>query len=110
MKKLLITVAIVNIVLWNALSSLAKADDYNTAVIGHVISETIKGTSIDNQAILESELQKLGHLYALEMVSVLQKYLPSILDSVMTDLRLQADKKYKCELLKDTKAVDKDCI
>ena len=42
------------------------------------------------------------------MVSILQAYLPAILDGVMTDLRLQADEKYKCALLKDSKIKD-DC-
>jgi hypothetical protein len=100
-------------VLWlglNALSNSVKADDYSEAVIGHVISETIKNNEIDHKSIMEGEISKLGHLYALEMVSILEKHLPYILDSVMTELRLKADLEYKCKLLEDTKAVDKDCI
>lgn len=110
MKKFLATILIINSIIWFGLSSIAKADDYTNAVIGHVISETIKNSDIDNKAILESELERLGHLYALEMISVIQKHLPYILDSVMTELRLKADHEYKCKLLEDTKALDKDCI
>jgi len=110
MKKFIATVLITNLILWFGVLNIAKADDYNTAVIGHVISETIKKTDIDNKAILERELERLGHLYALEMISVIQKHLPYILDSVMTELRLKADHEYKCKLLENTKALDKDCI
>ena len=49
------------------------------------------------------------HLYALEMVDVIEKHLPSILESLAADIRLKADSKYKCELLKDTKIADKEC-
>ena len=110
MKKFLATILIICSTLWFGLSSIAKADDYTNAVICLVISETIKNSDIDNKAILESELERLGHLYALEMISVIQKHLPYILDSVMTELRLKADHEYKCKLLEDTKALDKDCI
>ena len=78
-----------------------KADDYNTAVIGHVISETIKGTDIDHSKLLEQELQKLAHNYAIEMTNILQMYLPSILDGIAAELRLKTDNVYKCNLLKD---------
>ena len=39
--------------------NVAKADDYNTAVISHVISEKIKGTNIDTSYIMEQEIEKL---------------------------------------------------
>jgi len=41
-------------------------------------------------------------------LSILQAYLPSIIDGVMADLRLKADKEYKCALLKGSKIED-DC-
>ena len=50
MKKLIVILT----VLWLGLSAFAnsvKADDYNTAVIGHVISETIKNSDIDHKSI-----------------------------------------------------------
>ena len=42
------------------------------------------------------------------MVSILQAYLPAILDGVLTELKLEADEKYKCALLEGTKIED-DC-
>ena len=109
MRKFLITVIVLNSIIWFGLSSLAKADYYSTAVIGHVVSETIKGTDIDHQKLLEAEMSKMAHTFAIEMANVLQKHLPYIMDSVMTQLRLDLDKKHKCLLLKDSKIGDKEC-
>ena len=108
MKKFVMTILIVNGLIWGLLSNIAKADDYNTAVIGHVIQSKVNGTNVDVNALMSYELEKLAHKYSIEMVSILQAYLPAILDGVMTDLRLQADEKYKCALLKDSKIED-DC-
>jgi len=105
--KLIVTLLIANAFIWGAfLPSNAKANDYNTAVIGHVITNA---NEIDKQALLESEMAKIGHKYALEMVSIMQEYLPSIIDGAMADLRLKLDAKHKCLLLKDTKIADKEC-
>ena len=109
MRKFFTTVVVLNVILWFGLSSLAKANDYNTAVVGHVISETIKGTDMDHQKLLEAEMSKMAHTFAIEMVGVLQQHLPYIMDSVMTQLRLELDKKHKCLLLKDSKIRDKEC-
>ena len=108
MKKLILILA----VLWLGLNAFAKsvqADDYNNAVVAHIIKEKISGNNIDT-SVLEGELQRLMHLYALEMVDVIEEHLPNILESIAADLRLKADRKYKCELLKDTKIADKECI
>ena len=107
MKKFIITILIVNGLIWSLLSGV-KADDYNKAVIGHIIQTKVNGTDIDVNALMTYELEKLAHKYSIEMVSILQAYLPAILDGVMADLRLQADEKYKCALLKGTKIED-DC-
>ena len=107
MKKFIITILIVNGLIWSLLSGV-KADDYNKAVIGHIIQTKVNGTDIDVNALMTYELEKLAHKYSIEMVSILQAYLPAILDGVMADLRLQADEKYKCSLLKDSKIKD-DC-
>jgi hypothetical protein len=99
-------------ILWFGLTTLnnsVKADEYNTAVIGHVVSETIKGTDIDHQKLLEAEMSKMAHTFTLQLVNVLQEHLPYIMDSVMTQLRLDLDKKHKCLLLKDSKIGDKEC-
>ena len=76
MRKFVITIIVLNSIIWFGLSSLAKADDYNTAVIGHVVSETIKGTDMDHQKLLEAELSKMAHTFALQMANVLQQHLP----------------------------------
>ena len=105
--KLIITLLIANAFIWGVfLPSNAKANDYNTAVIGHVVTNA---GEIDKEALLESEMAKIGHKYALEMVSIMQEYLPSIIDGAMADLRLKLDAKHKCLLLKDTKIADKEC-
>ncbi len=107
MKKLILIFLLV----WLGLNAFAKsvsANDYNTAVVAHIIKEKISGNNVDT-SVLEGELQRLMHLYALEMVDVIEKHLPTILESLAADIRLKADSKYKCELLKDTKIADKEC-
>jgi hypothetical protein len=99
MRKFLITIVLLNSIIWFGLSSLVKADDYNTAVIGHVISETIKNTDIDTSYIIEQELEKLAHKFVIDSIYIIQAYLPEILDGVVTDLKLKTDQKYKEELL-----------
>ncbi len=109
MNKLIITLLIVNGIVWGIfLPSQAKADDYNTAVIGHVIKENISGNGVD-MSVLESEIQKLAYQFALQMTDVLEKNLPVILESLAAELRLNADSKYKCSLLEDTVIADKEC-
>lgn len=112
MKKLVITIIVLNTIIWFGLSSFkmsfAKADEYNTAVIGHVIKENISGNGVD-MSVLESEMQKLAYQFALQMTDVLEKNLPVILESLAAQLRLNADSKYKCSLLEDTVIADKEC-
>lgn len=112
-KKLILINILFAGMLW-MFSSLANADenkisDYNTAVIGHVIQSTVNGTNVDHAKLLESELQKMGHQFAIQMTGVLQQYLPYIMDNMMTQLRLELDKTHKCLLLKDSKIKDKQC-
>jgi hypothetical protein len=85
-----------------------KASEYNTAVIGHVITQKVTGQPIDTSKLMEQELARAAHLFAIDSITILQKYLPAILDKMAADLRLEADKSYKCSLLKDTKVQD-DC-
>jgi len=107
--KLIITLLIVNGIIWGMwLPSQAKADDYNTAVIAHVIKEKVSGNGVD-MSVLESEMQKLAYNFALQMTDVLEKNLPAILESLAAELRQNADSKYKCSLLEDTKIADKEC-
>lgn len=94
-------------------SSIANADnktsDYNKAVVGHVIQSKVNGTSVDHTKLFEQEMQKIGHQFALQMVSIVQQHLPYIMDQMMTEMRLELDKTHKCLLLKDSKIKDKDC-
>ena len=86
----------------------AFADDYNQAVVAHVIKEKISGNSVD-MSVLEGELHRLAYSFALEATDLIEKHLPNILESIATELRMNADSKYKCALLKDTKIADKEC-
>jgi hypothetical protein len=111
MKKVIIIIAL-NLAIWFGLTGLyntANASEYNKAVIGHVITETIKGTDIDHTALLESEMQKIVYALAVEITLVMQEHLPFILESVAKEIRDNSDLAFKCELLKDSKIKDKDC-
>ena len=97
--------------MWLGLNAFAKsvqADDYNTAVIGHVVKETVSGNGVDT-SVLEAEMQKLAYNFALQMTDVLEKNLPVILESLAAEIRMNADSKYKCSLLKGSKIEDKEC-
>jgi len=111
MKKFLIFLTILAISLYGFLTltmNSLKASEYNTAVIGHVITQKITGQPIDTSKLMEQELARAAHLFAIDSINILQKYLPAILDKMAADLRLEADKNYKCNLLKNTKIQD-DC-
>ena len=85
------------------ITGVAKANDKLIVTTGHVVSETIKGTDIDISYIMEKELEAIAHKFMIDSISILQNYLPAILDGVAADLRLQADKKYKESLLNANK-------
>tara|TARA_Y100000022_G_scaffold61395_1_gene52660 strand:- start:569 stop:895 length:327 start_codon:yes stop_codon:yes gene_type:complete len=107
MKKMILILA----VLWFGLNAFAKsvqADEYNTAVIAHVIKEKVSGNGVD-MSVLENEIEKLAYTFALEMTDVLEKHLPQILEGLAQEIRMNADSTYKCELLKDSKIKDKEC-
>ena len=96
MKKMILILA----VLWLGLNAFAKsvqADDYNTAVVAHVIKENISGNGVD-MSVLEAEMAKIAYQFSLEMTSVLEKHLPNILESIANELRMKADEKYKKEI------------
>ena len=99
MKTILITICLAawGLFFWNY---SAMANDYNKAVIGHVIQTEIQGNSVDS-SVFEAELQRIAHMFSLEMISAFEKHLPSILDSISAQLRANADKKYKCALQSD---------
>ena len=78
-----------------------NANDYNTATGVHIITETLKGTDMDYSEILNSETQRLIHSMSLDIIDIIFETMPSILDSISAELRLQADKDYKCALQSD---------
>jgi len=111
MKKYLMMIAIILTTLWFSLTSLmnsAMANDYNKAVIGHVIQSKVNGTNVDVNKLMEQELEKVAHQFALQSIAILQQYLPTVLEGALAEMRLKADKDYKCALLKDSKIKD-DC-
>ena len=69
MKKLIFLLAVVWFGL-SAISNSVKANDYNTAVIGHIIQTKVNGGNVDT-SVLEAELQKLTYNFATEMTFVL---------------------------------------
>ena len=76
----------------------ASANDYKTATTAHIITETIKGTDIDHSAVMNAEVQRLMHNMSLEIIQVIFNNMPNILDGIAADMRLKADKNYKCSL------------
>ena len=110
MKKLLFII-LLNGAIFLGLTAFAnsvKANDYNTAVIGHVVKETVSGNGVDT-SVLEAEMYKLVYNFSLQMTDVLEKNLPVILESLAAEIRMNADSKYKCSLLKGSKIEDKEC-
>jgi len=88
------------LVLWfglNAISKSVQADEYNTAVVAHVIKENISGNGVD-MSVLEAEMAKLAYKFSLEMTDVLEKNLPVILESIAKELQMKADEMYKKEI------------
>ena len=107
MKKFFALIIILNTLLWFGLSSVAKADEKTTAIIGHVITQAIQGNDMDHAEVMGNELASIMHKYSIEMTTVLLQYMPSILDTISAQLRQELDKKYKCSLQGDYK--NKDC-
>ena len=108
MKKFFALIIILNTLLWFGLSSVAKADEKTTAIIGHVITQAIQGNEMDHAEVMSNELAALMHKFSIEITSVLLQNMPNILDSISAQLRLELDKQYKCSLQGDYK--NKECI
>ena len=107
MKKFFATIIILNTLLFVGLSSVAKADDKTSAIIGHVITQAIQSNEMDHAEVMTNELAALMHKFSIEMTTVLLQYMPNILDSISAQLRQELDKKYKCSLQGDYK--NKEC-
>ena len=89
------------------ITGVAKSDEKTTAIVGHVITQAIQGNDMDHAEVMTNELASIMHKYSIEMTTVLLQYMPSILDSISAQLRLELDKKYKCSLQGDYK--NKEC-
>ena len=76
----------------------AKANEYTIATGAHIITETIKGTDIDEQAILNAETQRLIHQMSLDIIKTMFQVLPDVLDGISAQSRQEADLRYKCSL------------
>ena len=109
MKKFIATVLIINGLIWFGLSSIAKADDKNTAIVGHIITQVIQNNEMDTTEVLTYEIEKLMHQFSIDITTVLLQYMPSILDSISAELRQELDKQYKCSL-QDKDYKNKECI
>ena len=109
MKKFFALIIILNTLLWFGLSSVAKADEKTTAIIGHVITQAIQGNEMDHAEVMSNELAALMHKFSIEITSVLLQNMPNILDSISAQLRLELDKQYKCSL-QDKDYKNKECI
>ena len=109
MKKFIATVLIINALIWFGLSSIAKADDKNSAIVGHIITQVIQNNEMDTTEVLTHEIEKLMHKFSIDITTVLLQYMPSILDSISAELRQELDKQYKCSLQSDDYK-NKECI
>ena len=109
MKKFFATIIILNTLLFVGLSSVAKADDKTSAIVGHVITQAIQGNEMDHAEVMGNELAALMHKFSIEITSVLLQNMPNILDSISAQLRLELDKQYKCSL-QDKDYKNKECI
>jgi hypothetical protein len=109
MKKFFATIIILNTLLFVGLSSVAKADDKTSAIIGHVITQAIQGNDMDHTEVFTNELNALMHKFSLDMLDIFLQHMPNIIDSVQKELKLEADKRYKCSL-QDNDYKNEECI
>ena len=108
MKKFFATIIILNTLLFVGLSSVVKADEKTSAIIGHVITQAIQGNDIDHAEVMSNELAATMHKLSIEITSILLQNMPNILDSISAQLRQELDKQYKCSLQSDDYK-NKDC-
>ena len=97
MKKLIVLLAVIYFTLTAFMNSV-KANDYGKAVVGHVIQNY---ELIDKQELMADEISRLAHKHSIELIGILQEYLPAILDGIAADLRMKSDVAYKCSLQPD---------
>ena len=88
-------------------SGFARADSYSEAVAGHVITQKVQNNDMDHSAVANAELNRQMHQLSLEILAVVFNNMPTILDGISAQMRLEADKMYKCSLQDDYK--NKEC-
>ena len=89
------------------ITGAAKSDEKTTAIVGHVITQKVQNNDMDHSAVANAELNRQMHQLSLEILAVVFNNMPDILDGISAQMRLEADKMYKCSLQDDYK--NKDC-
>ena len=102
-------IVILSLLMLSMVFKVVKADEKTTAIIGHVITQTIQGNDMDHAEILSNELAATMHQLTIDLTTVLLQNMPNILDSISAQLRLELDKQYKCSL-QDKDYKNKECI
>ena len=107
--KVILKVMMVFVLLWAGVAyamygafTKANADEYNEAVVGHVITQVLQSNDIDAAAVMEAQLERILYNMITEFSGVLQEHLPNILDSLASEIRQKNDKEFKCALLKNS--------
>ena len=111
MRKNLFYVFIAFVYIWSwSIFNVAKANEtkvskeYIETVIGHVIRNI---DHMDHKQVLSDDLNRIAHMYAIDILLTFQKHLPTILEGAIVDLRLKADTQYKCSIQGEYK--NKEC-
>ena len=102
-------IVLLTLIMLSFVFKTVKADEKTTAIIGHVITQKIQGNSMDHAEVFSNELASVIHKFSIEMTTVILQNMPNILDSLSAQLRLEADKKYKCSL-QDNDYKNKECL
>ena len=88
-------------------AGFARDDSYNEAVAGHIITQKVQNNDMDHSAVANAELNRQMHQLSLQILAVVFDNMPDILDGISAQMRLEADKMYKCSLQDDYK--NKEC-
>ena len=111
MRKTFFYVFVAWVYIWYwSIFNVVKADEpivskeYVETVVSHVIRNM---NNMDHSEVLSDDLARIAHMYTIDMLISVQKHLPYILEGAIADMRLKADKEYKCKLQGDSK--NKEC-
>ena len=86
MRKSFLTLFVVFVYIWSwSIFNVGVKQTITTRIVlSHVIKENISG-SIDNDAVLKAELDRVTYTFAITALSILEKQLPQILEGVQRD-------------------------